>query len=131
MGNGLKFSELTKNTENDLTQKVNNECILSFQEMVESFHNHEVFLSEKLFMQFPSQVRVAMLPNVLSEAGAIRRALACAIAAMKANGSHGLHVEVPLGDKAAQEKYTKLGFFDVATSLEQLPEHTQILGRTI
>ena len=57
-----------------------------------------------------------------------RRALACAVAALKVNGSNGICTEVHVGDASTAEAYAKLGFAKVAQT--EGPDET-FLARAI
>ena len=96
-----------------------------------SFHGTKPVLPESLYAAYPSIVRLDMLASRTTQVDPDipRRALACAVAALKVNGSHGLHSDVNVGDASIAESYSKLGFFKVVHS--EIPEDAVILARTI
>ena len=60
---------------------------------------------------------------------AARRAMACAIAALKMNHSHGLYTELHVCDRNSVDVYTKLGFLDV--NMHQASDDLMIMGRIL
>ena len=100
-----------------------------FQEIICSFHTDKAGVSDDIYTRFPSLLRIDLLKERCSEQSAARWGLACVIAALKTNGSHGVHAEIPVGDKNILEFYTKLGFFEVP--LGSLQEGIVIMGRVI
>jgi len=97
------------------------------QEIMESFYCDEPILPEKL-TPFPSVLQMRLLQTALQDVGITKRALAVLIAALKANGSHGIHVEIPTNDSHAMEFHTKLGFFGLALDESDM---TKVLVRSI
>ena len=83
--------------------------------------------------RFPSLIRINVL-NRCKDGSAPKRALACAIAALKANGSLGVHIELMGGERETPslEFYAKLGFCSVALPDEQPQcELVTALGRAL
>ncbi|XP_064629897.1 protein O-GlcNAcase-like isoform X2 [Lineus longissimus] len=101
------------------------------EEIIMSFYEKRNRPSEDLYARYPSQIRIDVLPERLDDASTVKRLLACVLSALKANGSHGVHCEVCVGDKHIVEFYTKLGFFDVSGMISHIPENTMILARAI
>jgi len=100
------------------------------QEIMASFHNHEVYLSEAVRAQFPSLVSVGQTQH--EDPSAIRRCLAAACASLRANGSHGMHLEIPTteSDDHAQH-YRKLGFMDINGLATPPTDTVNVFGRPI
>ena len=113
-----KYSRPGSTAENSLTPE---------QEMMESFYTDEPVLPEKL-TPFPSVLQMRLLPTAMQDVGIAKRALAVLTAALKANGSNGIHVEIPAQDTAAIEFHTKLGFFALALEDSDI---TKVLVRSI
>jgi protein O-GlcNAcase/histone acetyltransferase len=131
----LEAKEFNKSIQNDwipvMQQKYsrpgNIDGLTPEQEMMASFYSDEPVLPEKL-TPFPSVLQMRLLPAALQDVGITKRALATVIAALKSNGSHGIHVEVPSGDTSTVEFYTKLGFFGLQVDDG---EQTKVLVRSI
>eukprot|EP00914_Ancora_sagittata_P000666 GHVO01001791.1.p1 GENE.GHVO01001791.1~~GHVO01001791.1.p1 ORF type:complete len:265 (+),score=31.08 GHVO01001791.1:304-1098(+) len=98
------------------------------EEIIASFHVHQSPVVDTA--TYPSCVRLDFLPErVLAvDPNVPRRALASAVGALKVNGSHGLFVEVNVGDASTSEMYSKLGFGQVGPPAE---EGITILARAI
>ncbi|XP_071476953.1 protein O-GlcNAcase-like isoform X1 [Diadema antillarum] len=99
------------------------------QEMIKSLHEEEVDMPVTLYARLPSPIFVDILPTV-EDQGLIKNLLACVLAALKSNGSTGVHTAIPEGDEAHLEFYAKLGFFRVPEQ-DQFSEGFILLGRGI
>ncbi|GFN82438.1 cell division cycle-associated protein 7-like [Plakobranchus ocellatus] len=100
------------------------------EEVIQSFHGEQKIISDEVYSQFPSVLRLDVLPNRVEDPALPRRLLACALCALKCNGSKGVHCELSIGDKFLMDFYTKLGFFPV-TPMDEIGEDTLCLGRPI
>ena len=92
---------------------------------MKSFHTEKLWYPEALYGRHPSALRMSILPERCQDRSLAKHLLACALASLKANGSHGVYVEVNPSDKTMLEFYTKLGFFDLRHTSETLI----VLGR--
>jgi len=117
-----KYAKPAKKSVKDLTPA---------EEIIMGFYEKRSRPSEDLYARYPSQIRIDVLPDRLDDASTVKRLLACVLSALKANGSHGVHCEVCVGDKHIVEFYTKLGFFDVSGMISDIPENSMILARAI
>lgn len=102
------------------------ECI--GREIMNSFHSRAVKVPDIVYKHHPSRVTMSMLPSII-DSSVSKRLLACVLAALKANGSHGVFSQVTMGDKNVVEFYTKLGFLEIALP-DFLHDDTFFLGRT-
>jgi len=98
------------------------------EEMISSFHSHKGYNSDFLQKMYPSLVRLDMLPGRCHDAIA-RHALACAVAALKTNGSHGIYAEVHVGDRATVDRYAALGMKELTDV--GVPEDLVIVARPV
>lgn len=103
------------------------------EEMICGFYGQKSVLPDSLYSAYPSILRMDMLPNRVPavDADASRRALACAVAALKVNGSHGIFAEVHVGDVSTAEAYAKLGFFRLMQQTVGEAEEATFLARVI
>ncbi|XP_033633263.1 protein O-GlcNAcase-like isoform X2 [Asterias rubens] len=93
-----------------------------------TFHEDRSPLVDALFSQYPSHLRMDVLPCV-EDTGVVKNILACVLSALKTSGSQGAFVEVVKESKSQVEFYKKLGFTEVQDL--DFPEDTIILGRAI
>ena len=93
-----------------------------------SFHSHKSFTSESLQSLYPSIVRIDMLPERCQD-GIARHALACAVAALKTNGSHGIYAEIHVGDRNTVERYAALQMKEV--QMPDTPDDLVIVDRPV
>ncbi|KAJ8026164.1 Protein O-GlcNAcase [Holothuria leucospilota] len=99
------------------------------EEIIVSFHDSKVEVPAALSTQFPSLLRLDILPKV-QDVGVTKNLLACVLSALKSNGSCGAHVEVLVGERNQLEFYTKLGFFELPKT-DFTSEDCIYLGRAI
>jgi len=100
------------------------------QDVIESFYNPEVFLSDEVFSRTPSVVHMEMLNESSNDDRLVLpRAAISAFSALHANGSAGVHVDLPMAAKEAAELYTQLGFVQILGT--GAPEMTSTLARPI
>ncbi|XP_029850217.3 protein O-GlcNAcase isoform X1 [Ixodes scapularis] len=104
------------------------EMLTPAEEIMSSFHAHPVTVPDVVYKHHPSRVTMSMLPSIL-DPSVSKRLLACVLAALKANGSHGVFSEVTVGDKNIVDFYTKLGFLEIALP-DFLNDEVFFLGRT-
>lgn len=104
------------------------EMLTPAEEIMNSFHAHPVTVPDVVYKHHPSRVTMSMLPSIL-DPSVSKRLLACVLAALKANGSHGVFSEVTVGDKNIVDFYTKLGFLEIALP-DFLNDEVFFLGRT-
>lgn len=98
------------------------------EEMICSLHSHKSYESENLRKSYPSLVRIDMLPGRCHD-GIARMALACTVAALKTNGSHGIYAEINVGDRNTVERYSALGFKEFQDPC--VPEDLVIVARPL
>ncbi|XP_074640311.1 protein O-GlcNAcase-like isoform X2 [Tubulanus polymorphus] len=101
------------------------------EEIIMSLYEDKMQISDGLYQHYPSVIRMDILPERIDDPAVVKRLLACVLAALKANGSHGVHTEVSVGDRQIFDFYTRLGFFDCTGSLVPVPEDVAVLGRII
>ncbi|KAK7484904.1 hypothetical protein BaRGS_00023824 [Batillaria attramentaria] len=99
------------------------------EEVMLSFHNDPVEVSEEIYRCYPSVLRLDILPNRMCDPAVPRRLLACALCALKAAGSYGVHTELNAGDEFMADFYAKLGFFTVGGDAEKGSEDMVYMGR--
>ncbi|XP_031838297.1 O-GlcNAcase isoform X2 [Nomia melanderi] len=95
---------------NDMPQNV--------QDAIRHFHSFVPDVSEQLCRQHPSKLLCAVLP-CLTDQSVPKRLITCILAALRANGSFGVHTTIPSTDKEAHEFYSKLGFVDMNPAHEE------------
>ncbi|XP_012259880.2 protein O-GlcNAcase [Athalia rosae] len=88
------------------------------QEAIRYFHSFTPDVAEELSKQYPSKLLCSILPTVTDQSVA-KRLVTCVLAALRANGSFGVHTTVPKLDTEAHEFYAKLGFVDQQTAQEE------------
>ncbi|XP_066587298.1 protein O-GlcNAcase [Prorops nasuta] len=93
-----------------LTEDVN-KLAEDVQEAIRYFHTFEPDVSEQLCRQHPSKLFCAVLPSVTDQSVA-KRLITCVLAALRTNGSFGVHTTMKDNDKVMHEFYGKLGFVD-------------------
>ncbi|XP_037504364.1 protein O-GlcNAcase isoform X2 [Rhipicephalus sanguineus] len=108
--------------------KESSEMLTPAEEIMNSFHSRAVKVPDIVYKHHPSRVTISMLPSII-DSSVSKRLLACVLAALKANGSHGVFSQVTMGDKNVVEFYTKLGFLEIALP-DFLHDDTFFLGRT-
>ncbi|XP_077991979.1 protein O-GlcNAcase-like [Glandiceps talaboti] len=99
------------------------------EEMIISFHEHKTYLPDDLFTRYPSMLKIDVLPSV-EDKSVVKNMLACALSALKANGSQGACAEVGVGDKNKIEFYSQLGFFEIP-SADKTSDDVLILVRAM
>ncbi|XP_026668994.1 protein O-GlcNAcase isoform X2 [Ceratina calcarata] len=99
-----------------------NELPQIVQDAIQYFHSFVPDVCEQLCRQHPSKVMCGILPNVTDQS-VPKRLITCILAALRANGSFGVHTTMPREDKETHEFYSKLGFVDLNPTHE---DHTGI-----
>lgn len=97
---------------NDLSQNV--------QDAIRYFHSFVPDVSDQLCRQHPSKLLCAVLPSVTDQS-VPKRLITCILAALRANGSFGVHTTMSCTDKESHEFYSKLGFVDLNPAHEEHP----------
>lgn len=103
------------------------EMLTPAEEIMSSFHAHPTAIPEVVYKHHPSRVIISVLPSI-TDPSVSKRLLACVLAALKANGSHGVFSEVTVGDKNVLDFYSKLGFLEIALP-DFLSDEVFFLGR--
>jgi len=99
------------------------------EEIVSSFHTALPEIPADVTSLFPSCIRLDILVPRVEDQTVTKRLLSCVLAALKAQGSAGVHVQLNAGDKYLMEQYRLLGFMPVKT--ETTLEDTVYLGRLL
>lgn len=94
-----------------------------------SFHTEPLAVKEAVYQSYPSVLRLDVLVSRMYDPAVPRRLLACALCALKAVGSKGVHTKLNSGDKFMMDFYSKLGFFSIPPA-EDDPE-VVYMGRLI
>lgn len=89
------------------------------QELIESFYAPFEERPVCVTTSFPSVVRIDVLSSRMEDLALSKRLLACALCALKAKGSTGVHVQLNATDKYMQEHYRLLGFIPIKTGEEE------------
>jgi len=97
------------------------------EEVIVSLHADVPETPVSVTSAFPSVVRLDVLTGRMEDLAVTKRLLSCALSALRAKGSTGVHVELNVGDKCMLEHYRLLGFAQVKNS--ELLEETVYLGR--
>ncbi|XP_029047484.2 protein O-GlcNAcase isoform X3 [Osmia bicornis bicornis] len=90
------------------------------QDSIRYFHSFVPDVPEQLCRQHPSKLYCAVLPNVMDQS-VPKRLITCILAALRANGSFGVHTTMSITDKESHEFYSKLGFVDLNPAHEEYP----------
>ncbi|KAH0947106.1 hypothetical protein HN011_003576 [Eciton burchellii] len=90
------------------------------QDAIRYFHSFIPDVSEQLCRQHPSKLMCTVLPSVTDQS-ICKRLITCVLAALRANGSFGVHTTISSTDKESQEFYGKLGFLDLNLAHEEYP----------
>ncbi|XP_076249810.1 O-GlcNAcase isoform X2 [Calliopsis andreniformis] len=90
------------------------------QDAIRYFHSFVPDVSEQLCRQHPSKLFCAVLPSVADQS-VPKILIACILAALRANGSFGVHTTMSNTDKESQEFYSKLGFVELNPAHEEHP----------
>ncbi|XP_015429236.1 PREDICTED: protein O-GlcNAcase [Dufourea novaeangliae] len=98
-----------------------NDMPQNIQDAVRSFHSIVPDVSEQLCRQHPSKLLCTVLP-CLADQSVPKRLITCILAALRANGSFGVHTTMPSTDKETYDFYSKLGFVDLNPAHEEHPE---------
>ncbi|XP_043473456.1 protein O-GlcNAcase isoform X1 [Leptopilina heterotoma] len=88
-----------------------NEMPQNIQEAIQYFHSFVPEVPEQLERQHPSYIICSVLSTVTDQSVA-KRLITCTLAALRANGSFGIHTTTSSSDKEMHEFYAKLGFVD-------------------
>ncbi|XP_050437432.1 protein O-GlcNAcase [Adelges cooleyi] len=98
------------------TRSSNNDIISAFDEIINWFHmfdaNDELPESSAL-SQHKSVMTYSILP-VNNDSSVSKRLIICLLAALRANGSFGVHLPVRSKERQTIEVYTKMGFMELA-----------------
>ncbi|CAK9823669.1 Protein O-GlcNAcase [Anthophora retusa] len=97
-----------------------NELPQDVQDAIRYFHSFVPDVSEQLCRQHPSKLLCAILPSVTDQS-VPKRLITCMLAALRANGSFGVHTTMSNTDKESHEFYSKLGFVDLNLAHEEHP----------
>ncbi|KYM99102.1 PREDICTED: protein O-GlcNAcase [Cyphomyrmex costatus] len=108
----LRMKYSLDNSINELPQNV--------QDAIQYFHSFIPDVSEQLCRQHPSKLICGILPSV-SDQSICKRLVTCVLAALRANGSFGVHTTMLSTDKESHEFYGKLGFVDLNPAHEEYP----------
>lgn len=108
----LRMKYPLDNSVNELPQNV--------QDAIQYFHSFIPDVPEQLCRQHPSRLMCAVLPSVADQSIS-KRLITCVLAALRANGSFGVHTTMPATDKESHEFYGKLGFVDLNPVHEEHP----------
>nr|CAG4651614.1 EOG090X01OH [Triops cancriformis] len=84
--------------------------------------------AEVFYNQHPSQLSVGLLSSIGDQSVA-KRLVTCVVAALRAHGSSGCHVEVELEDTTAVEFYGKLGFMEIKREIGNREDSKSYFGR--
>ena len=103
--------------------------ILFLQEVIQSFHSDQPRIPEEVYNNYPSVLRMDVIPSRVEDPAIPRRLLACALSSLKSCGSKGAHVMLNVSDKFMIDFYSKLGFFLASPS--DKPGDDIYLGRPI
>ncbi|XP_003426978.1 protein O-GlcNAcase isoform X2 [Nasonia vitripennis] len=87
------------------------------QEAIQYFHTFVPDVPEQLCRQHPSKLVCSILP-VVADQSVPKRLITCILAALRANGSFGVHATMSVTDKDAREFFVRLGFVDLIPPLE-------------
>ncbi|KAG8202078.1 hypothetical protein JTE90_010441 [Oedothorax gibbosus] len=110
-------------------KKENGEMLTPAEEVIAGFYNRQKpGPPETVYVNHPSVLRMNILSTV-TDSSIQKRMLTCIFSTLKANGSHGVFVEVTVGDKNIVESYSKLGFVELAHSGLQ-NDDAFFMGRT-
>ena len=91
--------------------KLNKKSIcMMLQEIMMGFHGESRLVPNNVYSQFPSVLRLDVLPPRVEDPAVPKRLAACVMSALKASGSTGVHVELNAGDKCMIGFYVMLGF---------------------
>jgi len=94
---------------NDGNEQIESDRIIKAIHLEKSLDGTET--PEYVLKNFPSTIRLDILIHThMLEPSVAKRLLACVLAAIKANGSHGVYAKGRDGDKNFIEFYQKLGF---------------------
>ncbi|XP_068984439.1 protein O-GlcNAcase isoform X3 [Bombus flavifrons] len=97
-----------------------NELPQNVQDAIQYFHSFVADVPEQLCRQHPSKLLCAVLPSVTDQS-VPKRIITCILAALRANGSFGVHTTMSNTDKESHEFYSKLGFVDLNPAHEEHP----------
>ncbi|XP_076762046.1 O-GlcNAcase isoform X2 [Xylocopa sonorina] len=97
-----------------------NELPENVQDAIRYFHSFVPDVPEQLCRQHPSKLLCAILPSVTDQS-VPKRLITCILAALRANGSFGVHTTMSSTDKESHEFYSKLGFIDLNPAHEEHP----------
>ncbi|KAI4497198.1 hypothetical protein M0802_007682 [Mischocyttarus mexicanus] len=90
------------------------------QDAIQYFHTFNPDVSEQLCRHHPSKLLCSLLPTVTDQS-IPKRLITCVLAALRANGSFGVHTTMCSTDKEMNEFYTKLGFVELNPAQEEHP----------
>ncbi|KAL8621286.1 hypothetical protein ACOMHN_008111 [Nucella lapillus] len=99
------------------------------EEVMLSFHSDPVDPGEDVHGRYPSILRLDILAGRLADPAVPRRLLACALCALKAAGSCGVHTELNAGDEFMADIYAKLGFITVVSESDKSSDDMVYMGR--
>ncbi|XP_022670816.1 protein O-GlcNAcase-like isoform X3 [Varroa destructor] len=115
----VEASEIKENAVKDQTNQ-----ITRADEIINGLHSPSS-PTWTTYPAYPSLLVMALLPQI-DDGSLAKRLLACAIAALKANGSHGAHVKLNAADHNMINFYARLGFQEIC---REDNDETVVLGR--
>ncbi|GIY72380.1 hypothetical protein CDAR_594351 [Caerostris darwini] len=95
-------------------KKSSGELLTPAEEIIAGFYNRQkVNPPDVVYIHHPSTLRMNILSSV-NDPSVPKRMLTCILSTLKANGSHGVFVDVTVGDKNIVDFFSKLGFLEIA-----------------
>ncbi|XP_021925094.1 protein O-GlcNAcase isoform X2 [Zootermopsis nevadensis] len=104
-------------------EKSSGETLSNTEDFRMWFHTLKGEVPESIHNQHPSVMCCSLLTNVFDQSVA-KRLVTCLLAALRANGSFGVHVQVNSKDRYMIEFYGKLGFLELSPGLS--PDTTYV-----
>ncbi|XP_014227220.1 protein O-GlcNAcase isoform X1 [Trichogramma pretiosum] len=98
-------------------QSIRNDTSDNEKEAIQYFHSFEPDVPEILCRQHPSILSCGLLPTITDQSVS-KRLITCVLAALRANGSFGVHTVIKVSDKETHDFYSRLGFIDLIPPLE-------------
>lgn len=95
--------------------------------MIQQFEACKTCLLDNQASLYPSLLRIEFNPELLLDRSALKRAVSCAIAALKVNGSCGVYTRVPILHPPFMEVYYGIGLCEIGFRNTE----AAVLGRNI
>ena len=90
--------------------------------------HHPWRIADGLAVQYPSHLHINLLPR-LQAGGLGNQMIKMLIAALRDQGSPGVHLHVPRGNQHAAGFYRHIGFTELPATLDELPvPHVLLFG---